>query len=595
MKAKIISIILLVTLIVSVLTTCRGTGDRKGQKGESLWWEDAVFYQIWPRSFQDSDGDGIGDFKGMTSRLDYLADLGITAIWLTPMFEAPSYHGYDFQEFYQVESDYGTMEDFEEFLEETEKRGIKVIADLVLNHISNQNEWFVLSAAPENGDDDPNNDNKYKDYFIWRKERPTNDPAAPDFEAWGKPWASPENPDWGYNKPEWVWIYNETRGEYYYGAFDGSQPDLNLLNPEVVKELQNLTKFWIDKGFDGFRLDAIRYAIETGGYPNQADTPETIDFWIDYKQFVKKYNPDIMLVGEVWASIDIISGYYSQGKGIDTCFDFEYGNEIMNVLNGAASEQGRFGSEITVEGEKTLVQALKDNFDKKKAGDAPVGFYSPFNTNHDQNRIMYNLANDQTKMKMAAVILLTTIGTPYLYYGEEIGMSQNTEGDDIFKRAPMQWDSSAYGGFTSGSSVWVDDGKWVPWRADHKPWWQDYFNGLDSKEAYTVRGQQKDPDSLLNLYKKLIAIRKTNREFRSIENDSLEFINAEESIAVYKRTAENGEASLVIINGSSKVGAETTVEYLKGKSFTNLLTGENLSSDGTVSLEAGGFLILKEK
>lgn len=594
MKVRLLGMILLSALLTLTIVSCNSTGSGRSGSPDENWWEDAVFYQIWPRSFQDSDGDGVGDFKGMTSRLDYLEDLGITAIWLTPMFEAPSYHGYDFQEFYEVESDYGTMEDFEEFLDEAEKRGIKVIADLVLNHISSQNEWFIQSSAAVNGDDDPDNDNMYKDYFIWKDELPSDDPNSEDFEAWGKPWATPANPDWGYNKPNWVWIYNETRGEYYYGAFDGSQPDLNLNNPAVVEELQNLTKFWIDKGFDGFRLDAIRYAIETGGYPNQADTPETIDFWVDYNKFVKDYNPNIMLVGEVWASIDIISSYYSRGKGIDTAFDFEYGNEIMNVLNSATSEQGRFGSDLSIEGEKTLVQALKDNFESKKAGDAAIGFYSPFNTNHDQNRIFYNLDNDIAKMKMAAVALLTNIGTPYIYYGEEIGLTQDREGDDIFKRAPMQWDTTAYSGFTTGNSVWVDDGKWVPWRNNHAPWWQNYLNGLENWENYTVSGQQDNPDSLLNLYKTLISIRKQNPEFRSIENRSMEFIDAEESIAVYRRIASNKSSSLVIINGSSQVSVSTTVNYMDGKTFTDLLTGEEVVSDGTVELEPGGFLILKE-
>ena len=158
------------------------------------WWQNAVFYQIFPRSFKDSDGDGNGDFQGMTSQLDYLADLGITAIWLTPIFEAPSYHGYDYQKFYEVESDYGTMKDLENFLAEAETRGIKVITDLVINHISNEHEWFKKSVQKEE---------PYTDYFIWRKEIPEG--------HWGKPWVEPNEE--GYNQPKWVWFYNEDRGE----------------------------------------------------------------------------------------------------------------------------------------------------------------------------------------------------------------------------------------------------------------------------------------------------------------------------------------------------------------------------------------------
>ena len=548
------------------------------QSDETEWWHDAVFYQIWPRSFQDSDGDGIGDFKGITSRLDYLADLGITAIWLTPMFEAPSYHGYDFQEFYKVESDYGTMEDFEELLVEAEKRGIKIIADLVLNHISTKSEWFKKSVQKI----DP-----YTNYFVWSREIPEG--------PWGKPWAPPEHPDWGYNKPEWVWVFNSDRGEYYYAVFDGSQPDLNLEEPQVVAELKKLTKYWVDKGFDGFRLDAIRYALESGPYPDQADTPETIRFWEDYNKYVKeKIRPDVMLVGEVWAPTEIISKYYDNGKGVDLCFDFNFGIELMNALNASTAKQGDFGDAGKAEGSKTVAEAMEANFLAKAEGTAPVSFYSPFLTNHDQDRIMYQLGNDPAKMKMAAVLLLTSVGTPYIYYGEEIGLTQNQTGDDIFKRAPMQWSSTKLAGFTSGDTVWVDDGKWVPWRKDHKPWWQEMWNKDEEKAAHSVEGQAGDPDSLLNLYKKLIAIRKANPEFRSLKDSSIEFLDQGEEVYAFKRIAENGETSLVIVNGSTIDTQEVAIEELNGKSVKDLLGDKEMSfENGKVKLEAGAFYILK--
>ena len=543
------------------------------------WWQNAVFYQIWPRSFADSDGNGVGDFKGMTAKLDYLADLGITGIWLTPMFEAPSYHGYDFQEFYQVESDYGTMADFDEFLQETEKRGIKVIADLVLNHISTQNDWFKKSAQKI----DP-----YTDYFVWSKEIPAG--------AWGKPWATPEHPDWGYNKPEWVWIFNEERGEYYYAAFDGSQPDLNLRNPNVVEELKKLAKFWIDKGFDGFRLDAIRYAIETGPYPGQADTEESLKFWTDFNQYVKSLNPNVMLIGEVWADTGIIAKYYDQGNGIDLCFDFNFGGELMNALNAATIQQGQFGSAGVAEGQKTLAQAMQANFKGKAESVAPVSFYSPFLTNHDQERVMHLLGDDAAKMKMAAVLLLTSVGAPFMYYGEEIGLTQTQTGDDIFKRAPMQWNDSAQAGFSTGDKVWVDDGKWVPWRKDHQAWWTPMWNAAQDKAAHSVAGQQADPNSLLNLYKKLIAIRKANPEFCNAENDSIAFLETAANVYAFKRTAPDGQASLVIMNGSLAEATETALEELKGKTFTNLLDGQDIAfADGNVSLAPGGFYLLKVK
>ena len=543
----------------------------------TAWWEDAIFYQIWPRSFKDTDGDGIGDFKGITSQLDYLADLGITAIWLTPMFEAPSYHGYDFQEFYEVESDYGTMADFEELLDEAEKRGIKVIADLVLNHISKDNEWFLKSAQKEA---------PYSNFFIWQKDIPQG--------PWGKPWATPEKPEDGYNKPEWVWSHNDVRQEYYYAVFDGSQPDLNLTNPQVVAELYKVTKFWADKGFDGFRLDAIRYAIEEGPYPLQADTDSTIQFWVDYNKYVKEQvSADIMLVGEVWASTDIISKYYQKGTGIDTSFDFNFGTEVMGALNATSIQQGVFGDSGEAKG-SSLLTAMRENVKAKASGDASVGFYSPFLTNHDQNRIMYQLGNDPAKMKIAAVLLLTNIGTPYIYYGEEIGLTQNQEGDDIFKRAPMQWDTSNLAGFTSGDNVWVDDGKWVPWRENHQPWWQPMWEKEADKAAHSLAGQKKDPNSLFNLYKTLISIRKENAEFRSIANDSIQFIEDNLAVCAYKRTIGASQTSYVLINSSLSEQQTVKLDERKGEKMRDLITGKLIDvASGTVTLEPAQYVILK--
>ncbi|MBP8228456.1 MAG: alpha-amylase, partial [Pararheinheimera sp.] len=215
------------------------------------WWQDAVFYQIWPRSFYDTNGDGTGDFKGIEAKLPYLQDLGINAIWLTPMFEAPSYHGYDFTEFYQVEQDYGSMQDFEQLVQAAKAKNINIILDLVINHISDKHEWFQRSAKGEA---------PYKDYFVWRDELPS--------DGWGPAWSTEV-------KPEAVWHYNEERKAYYYAAFGASQPDLNLKHPDVIAEMKKMAKFWLDKGVAGFRLDAVRYVQEDG--PQQrADTQGTI-------------------------------------------------------------------------------------------------------------------------------------------------------------------------------------------------------------------------------------------------------------------------------------------------------------------------------
>ena len=205
------------------------------------WWETAVIYQIYPRSFQDSNADGIGDLNGITSRLDYIANLGVDAIWIRPFFKSPQkYFGYDVSDYYEIEVDYGTMEDFEEFLEQAHLRGIKVIIDLVLNHTSNQHPWFIQSA---------NNQNNYRNWYIWSENNPG--------------FTGP----WGQN----IWHYNQ--GNYYYGLFWSGMPDLNYEHQSVKQEMINVANFWLNKGVDGFRLDAIKYLIEDAS--NLENTPAT--------------------------------------------------------------------------------------------------------------------------------------------------------------------------------------------------------------------------------------------------------------------------------------------------------------------------------
>uniref|UniRef100_UPI003566BDE2 alpha-amylase family glycosyl hydrolase n=1 Tax=Pseudoalteromonas sp. TaxID=53249 RepID=UPI003566BDE2 len=285
------------------------------------WWQQAIFYQIWPRSFYDSDNDGHGDFNGMTAKLPYLQQLGVNALWLTPMFAAPSYHGYDFTEFYQVESDYGTMAEFEAFIKAADDKGMKVILDLVINHISSKHDWFQRSAQQQA---------PFSDYFIWRDDLPKAG------SGWGHAWSNND-------KPEAVWHWNETRQQYYYGAFGASQPDLNLRHPDVVSEMKKMAKFWLDKGVAGFRLDAVRFAME-GGADAQADTQETIEYWQDFNQYVKSVNPEAYLVGEAWADLPIAARYYGAGKGLDQGFDFEVGYKILSLLKPDASGEAQFGT-----------------------------------------------------------------------------------------------------------------------------------------------------------------------------------------------------------------------------------------------------------
>ncbi|MDN3487315.1 alpha-amylase family glycosyl hydrolase [Pseudoalteromonas sp. APC 3224] len=454
------------------------------------WWETAIFYQIWPRSFYDSDADGHGDFNGMTQKLPYLQELGVNALWLTPMFEAPSYHGYDFTEFYQVENDYGSMAEFEAFIKAADDKGMKVILDLVINHISSNHEWFQRSA---------NNEAPYADYFIWRDDMPKAG------SGWGHAWSNNDQPDA-------VWHWNETRQQYYYGAFGASQPDLNLRHPDVVAEMEKMAKFWLDKGVAGFRLDAVRFAME-GGADAQADTDETIAYWQHFNQYVKSVDPEAYLVGEAWADIPVAAKYFGEGKGLDQGFDFEVGYKILGLLKPDVSGEAQFGTMQSNQQVNTVdANVLKQNLQQRIDSTAPLDFFAPFLTNHDQERVAYQLAEHDDKAKIAAAMLFSSPGTPYIYYGEEIGLTQGGTGHDVYKRAPMQWNNSNQAGFTQAQTSWVEQAELFG--DNYTQWWPEYLAQQINAADRNVKTQQAQSNSLWRLYQHLIALKKQRPELR---------------------------------------------------------------------------------
>ncbi len=449
------------------------------------WWQDAVFYQIWPRSFYDSNADGAGDFNGIKAKLPYLADLGVDALWLTPMFEAPSYHGYDFTEFYGVERDYGTITDFKALVREAKSKNIRIILDLVINHISDQHIWFKQSAEGLE---------PYKDYFIWRKDLPT--------EGWGPAWDSSKT------DPNAVWHYNEQRKEYYYAAFGASQPDLNLKHPDVVQEMKKMAKFWLDTGVAGFRLDAVRYAIENGPGA-QADTAETIAYWQDFSSYVRSINPEAMLVGEAWADLPVAAKYYGDGKALDAGFDFEFGYKVLELLQSQGGVKAEFGTMQQQTSDKG--ELLQANYAARAAAGVPMGYFSPFLTNHDQPRLGWQLQGNQAKAKLAAAMLLSSPGSTYMYYGEEIGMTQASDAEHIQRRAPMLWQNVPQAGFTSAAKSWVESADLFPPQQGTQ-WWQPFLQSQFNKKL-TVAEQQSDAKSLWSLYKYLIGQKRQRAEF----------------------------------------------------------------------------------
>jgi len=426
-------------LIIGLLNACQ-------PKPPKNWWRDVVFYELFVRSFKDSNGDGIGDFNGIIEMLDYLNDgdpdttddLGVGGIWLMPINPSPSYHGYDVSDYKAVNPDYGTLEDFKNLIEECHKRGIRVVMDFVINHTSSDHPWFVSSKDPESD---------YRDWYVWSEKRPNNT-AGP----------------WGSN----AWY--QSNGQWYYAPFWSEMPDLNYQNPDVTEAIYDATKFWLGLGVDGFRVDAARYLYEEG-YIMQ-DSPKTIQWFQDWHSYYLEHNSRAYTVGEVWADTSLIKRYNQPTKGMEQYFMFDLAKDLVGSVYSPSAWRAT----------KAFEKAL-DAF--------PDGNFASFLTNHDQNRLASVLEEDLTKQKLAAFLLLTGPGTPYLYYGEEIGMTGIKPDEDI--RKPMQWSDKNYGGFSKN----------IPWRKLNDGW---TVNNVESQNA--------DPNSLLNWYRQLIHLRNTQAAIR---------------------------------------------------------------------------------
>jgi glycosidase len=357
------------------------------------WWNDVVFYEVFVRSFYDSNGDGIGDLNGLIQQLDYLndgnpattSDLGVTGIWLMPIAQSPSYHGYDVADYNTVDDEYGTNADFRRLMAEAHRRGIYVIVDLVLNHTSKTHPWFLDAQQP---------DSPRRDWYVWSQEKTT-----------GQGW-------------------HQTASGYYYGYFSPDMPDLNYRNPAVTAAMQEVIRYWLaEMGVDGFRLDAVKYLYEDGRQIEH--TPATHAWLKEFRTFYKRVRPQAFTVGEVWSDTSLAASYV--GAELDTVFDFNLANATLESAVG--------GRAVNVARAQAAVLAAY-----------PTGQYATFLANHDQNRARSRLLDDE-QAKIAASLQLTFGGVPFIYYGEEIGM-EGTKPDENIRR-PMQW--TATGGFTTGA------------------------------------------------------------------------------------------------------------------------------------------------
>ena len=418
-------------------------GPLTAQRPLPAWTRGATCYEVFVRSFKDSDGDGIGDLKGLIEKLDYIrsgkpgsrTDLGANCIWLMPVAESPSYHGYDVSDYYRIEKDYGTNDDFKRLMKEAHKRGIRVLVDMVLNHSSSEHPYFQAALHDTTS--------PYRAWYRWSPTRP-----------------SELNP-WGQSN----WHKSPVRDEWFYAFFWSGMPDLNYENPAVVAEAKKIARFWLkDMGADGFRLDAVSYLIEEPAHINHS--PGTHRVLHEYGDYVRGLSPNSYTVGEVSDPTPVLYDYYP--NQLDSYFAFELADSLVAAVN-RGSAGGVLNPVLTLQQK------------------APEAHWSPFLRNHDQPRTLTELHGDVQKARVAATLLLAMPGVPFVYYGEEIGMTGAKPDERL--RTPMQWTNAAGGGFTTGKA-------WESFQAD--------------SAATTVSAQDADSTSLLNLYRRLIHTRSAN-------------------------------------------------------------------------------------
>jgi alpha-amylase len=460
------------------------------------WTRGATCYEVFIRSFKDSNGDGIGDINGLISKLDYIndgnprstRDLGARCIWLMPVAESPSYHGYDVSDYYKVEKDYGTNDDFKRLVAAAHNRGIRILVDMVLNHSSSEHPFFQAALHDTSS--------QYRSWYRFSKSKPT------ELNPWGQS----------------NWHKSPVRDEWYYGFFWGGMPDLNYEYKPVRDEAMKIATYWLrEMHVDGFRLDAIPYLVEEDGKIQH--TTGTHTFLHEYAEHVRSVSPESFTVGEVSDSTKYLLGYYPDQ--LDSHFAFELADSIISAVN-SGSAKGLLPPALHLQ------------------ADVPVGRWSPFLSNHDQTRVVTKLGGDIARAHVAAVLLMTMPGTPFVYYGEEIGMVGSKP--DPRLRTPMQWSSVRGAGFTTGK----------PWEALQ----------VDSQTT-TVAAQERDRGSLLNLYRQLIHLRDASTAIAV--GALIPVTTNNDAVAAYLR--RNGNDAVLVVANLGATPAHSVTLSAPGTSF----------------------------
>lgn len=536
------------------------------------WWQKGIIYQIYPRSYQDSNGDGIGDLPGIQKRLDYLQSLNIDAVWLSPIYPSPMHDfGYDVADYTGIHPLFGTMADFDALLAEVHRRDLKLIIDLVPNHTSDEHPWFLESRSSRN--------NPKRDWYIWRDSAPDGEPPNNWLSFFGGP----------------AWTFDKATGQYYLHQFVTQQPELNYRHPEVLPAMLDVMRFWLDKGVDGFRVDVIWLMMKDEQFRDEPpnpdwdgveamhslrhiytqNLPEVHDLIRQMRQVIDAYD-DRVIIGEIYLPFEQLVTYY--GADFDEChlpFNFHliYGTEWQ-------------------------AQAVRQLVDDYEAS-LPEGAWPNWVLgNHDQHRIATRVGAAQARV--ANMLLLTLRGTPTTYYGEEIGMEDGRIPPEYVQdppalnqpeiahiigrdpeRTPMQWNSLPHAGFTEETAASAGSAQAVPW--------------LPVAENYTnlnVAAQNEEPASMLNFYRQLTALRRAEPALKIGSYQAIEAHN--ENVFAYLRNAR-GAAFLIVLNFSGET-QEVRIDDL-GKVATVVLATDSKRSGnitlGHFTLAANEGLILK--
>jgi oligo-1,6-glucosidase len=566
-------------LILIIISSCANKNEQEKVMDDNskTWWKEGVLYQIYPQSFKDTNGDGYGDFKGVIEKLDYLESLGITMVWMNPFFESPLVdNGYDVSNYRAIHPRYGTMEDFQEMLDGMKARGIKFVLDVVVNHSSNQHEWFKSARSSR--------DSEYRDYYHWwpaEKGKPPHRHSLFD--------------------PEGGWDYVEETNSYYLHTFAEEQPDLNWENPKLRQEVYDIMKFWAEKGVDGFRMDAFQFASKDTTYPEFPEGHEK-DFikWYGMRPQLHEYLKEMYKeVIEPYNVFAVAEGAGSTFKDAHDLVD-EDRNELQTAYHFEYVDMSRTPAGYELKDFKEVFTRWDKEFAEK-------GWIAIFLSNHDNARLVDRFGNPNPEFRRVSTQMLNTFllsmrGTPYTYYGDELGMTNidmptieeyvdidaigkyksalaaNADMDEFMKvlnyssrengRTPMQWDDSENAGFTTGT----------PWKRVN-----------ENYKDINVAAQDKDPNSVLNHFRKMVKLRNDNKVL--VYGDYQLIQEEHPDIYAYTRILDN-QKMLVLLNFTDH---NSTIQLSEANSIQKTLINnyESLSIENDkITLESYQSVIL---